>query len=93
MPVDRLSESFNSYDIAVKKLKNKYGIDLLNEYSGVNQVLAHITFNKFSSSVQNMMYTLTPTHYPTYEDIIEFLPTAIKRLKKLNENGGDLIRK
>ena len=45
--LDMMEEHFNSYCILIDKLKTSHKIDLLNVDTGVDTVLAHLTFKKF----------------------------------------------
>ena len=45
--LDMMEEHFNSYCVLIDKLKTSYQIDLLDADSGVDTVLAHLTFKKF----------------------------------------------
>ena len=86
-----MEEYFNSYIVLIDKLKTTHGIDLLNKDSGVDTVLAHLTFKKFPQIIKNVIMQIGNNHYPTFDELIKHLPTAIERIQKTKGLGGEEV--
>ena len=86
-----MEDHFNSYFVLIDKLKNNHKIDLLNDASGVDTVLAHLTFKKFPQNVKNVLMQICDSHYPTFQKLIDKLPTAIERISKSKCTGVDEV--
>ena len=91
MSMDKLDEAFNNYCLLIDKLLTSHGIDLLHDAAGVDSVLAHLTFKKFPQTLKNVLLTLCSTHYPAFEELKQFIPTAVDRINKSNSEGTDVL--
>ena len=87
MATEKIEENFNNYCLMIGKLKTAYGIDLVNEEAGVDKALAHLTFKKFPQIMRNELLRLCSTHYPTFKELVKFIPIAIDRIHKSNSEG------
>ena len=86
-----MEEHFNSYVVLIDKLKTSHKIDLLNDATGVDTVLAHLTFKKFPQNVKNVLMQICETHYPTFQELIDKLPVAIERISKSECTGAEEV--
>ena len=50
MSMDRLDEAFNNYCLLIDKLRTSHGIDLLDDVTGSDTVMAHLTFKKITAN-------------------------------------------
>ena len=91
MSMDRIEEAFNNYCLLIDKLLTSHDIDLLGDDSGVDCVLAHLTFKKFPQTLKNVLLTLCSTHYPTFEELKKLIPKAVDRINKTNSEGTDVL--
>ena len=83
--IDKFDETFNNYSLLIDKLKTSHNIDLLDNDTGVHKVIAHITFKKFPQQIKNILLQLCSTHYPTFNELKQHIPTAVDRIKKNRE--------
>ena len=91
MPMDKFDEAFNNYCILIEKLLTSHDINLLDEETGVDSVMAHITFKKFPQTLKNVLLTLCTTHYPTFSELKQFIPKAVDRINKSNSDSTDVL--
>ena len=91
MNIDRLDESFNNYCLLIDKLKTSHGIDLLNEVTRADTVMAHLTFKKLPQTLKNVLLILCSTHYPTFKELKQFIPKAIERIQKSKSDEADSL--
>ena len=89
--IDRLDECFNNYCLLIDKLKTSHSIDLLNEVTGVDTVMAHLTFKKLPQTLKNVLSILSSTHYPTFKELKQFIPKAIERIQKSKSEEADSL--
>ena len=85
--VDKMDETFNNFCLLVDKLNKSYNIDLLNEGTGVDQYLAHLTFKKLPINLKNVLLMLCDSHYPTFIELKTKIPIAVDRIRKTEEGG------
>ena len=86
--LENLEEHFDSYCVLIDKLKTSFKIDLLDADTGVDKVLAHLTFKKFPQNVKNVLMQICDNHYPTFNELIVKLPVAVERISK--SKGADI---
>ena len=53
--------------------------------------MAHLTFKKFPQTLKNVLLTLCTTHYPTFKELIKFIPKAVDRINKSSGDGIDTL--
>ena len=86
--LDKMEESFNNYCLIIDKLKTAHNIDLLESGRGFDTILAHLTFKRLPQSLKNKLLDLCSTHYPTFEELVKFIPTACDRILKSDSEGA-----